>query len=202
MRAILNIMIELFYTSIENQPCAPALACWQREKAAAYKRREDRLRCIAASLLINAVLFDGMPAPPPLLGEYKKPYYVGKPEFNLSHAGEYAVLAVAPVPVGIDLEQMHAENFLSLGKSFLCKSEYRLLEQSSDRHALFYDLWTRKESYLKMTGTGLLKDPTLVRVLPAPAGYHFHTPAFFPGYRAVVCSADTQCAGAFSFIRL
>ncbi len=190
-------MIRLYFTSIHIPFSASTLSGWQCEKAAAYKNREDSLRCIAAAFLVNTVLFGGAPAPPPLFGKYKKPRYEGKPEFNLSHAGDYAVLATSPAPVGVDIEQIREEDILSLGKGFLTEPEYLLLEQAGDKCALFFDLWTRKESYLKMLGAGLQLNPKTVQVLPPPAGCHFFTPTFFEGYAASACSADSHCDESF-----
>lgn len=193
-------MIKLFYTHINYISDDFTLANWQKRKAAVYKKREDCLRCVAGSLLINTVLFNGLPAPAPSLGSYGKPCFLGAPDFNLSHAGDFAVLAVDSLPVGIDIEQKTEADYLSMGGVFLCKEEYLLLEQSPDKCSLFYDLWTRKESYLKMAGTGLHRDPKSFSVLHDPPGCHFFMRTLSPGYAVTVCSSSCACAP--DFIRL
>lgn len=193
-------MIKLYYATIKNLTRSYPLAGWQEKKAAVYKRKEDYLRSVAASLLINAVLFDGLPAPAPSIGTHGKPYFPGSPDFNLSHSGDFAVLAAASMPVGIDIEQISEEDYLSVGRAFLCEYEYRLLEQTTDKCTLFYELWTRKESYLKMTGTGLLQDPKSFCALRDISGCNFFIRNLAPGYAAAICSADTACAQ--DFIRL
>lgn len=193
-------MIKLFYTTIKNLTGEYALANWQHKKAAVYKKREDYLRSIAASLLINTVLFDGMPAPMPSLGNHGKPYFEDKPAFNISHSGDFAVLAVASLPVGIDIEQKIEEDYVSLGKAFLCKDEYELLKQSADKCALFYDLWTRKESYLKMTGMGLYQDPKSFCALQTLPNCHFFVRELSSDYAVAICSAATECTQKFTLL--
>lgn len=191
-------MIKLYYTSIRDLTGKCPLAHWQQKKAATYKKKDDTLRSVAASLLINTVLFDGLPAPAPSYGSHGKPYFSNAPEFNISHAGDLAVLAVASLPVGIDIERNVKEDYLSLGKVFLCDYEYQLLEKSTDKCALFYHLWTRKESYLKMTGTGLNQEPKSFGVLHDPPGFHFFMRQLSPGYTVAICSALSVCEPSFT----
>lgn len=56
-------MIELFYITIKNLTSQGTLANWQQKKAALYRTKDDYLRSVASSLLINTVLFDRLPAP-------------------------------------------------------------------------------------------------------------------------------------------
>lgn len=193
-------MIELYYTNITNLNREYNLADWQKKKAEKYKKKEDYLRSVAASLLVNTVLFDGLPAPLPTFGDYGKPSFYNTPEFNLSHAGDFAVLAVAPKPVGIDIEQKTQEDYLSIGKAFLCKQEYNLLEKAVDRRALFYEFWTRKESYLKMTGMGLHRDPKSFCAFDEHSQYNFFIRKLSPGYAVAICSSELTCAENFKIL--
>lgn len=186
-------MIKLFCTTINNLNANHILADWQHKKAAFYHRKEDYFRSIASSLLMNAVMFDGSPAPVPSFGIYGKPYFKGLPEFNISHAGDFVVLAVAELPVGIDIEKKVKEDYLTLGKTFLCDYEYNLLNESAHPCSLFFELWTRKESYLKMTGMGFQQDPKSFCVLHDSPDYHFYTWEFYPCYAMAVCSPDSLC---------
>ncbi len=89
------------------------------------------------------------------------PYY-----FNISHCDTAIAVAVARVPVGIDVEGLRrvkcsvvkkccsaaeteyvygTENLRSFGKEELCEDEAKR----------FLHLWTLKESYVKMTGEGM-----------------------------------------------
>lgn len=79
--------------------------------------------------------------------------------FNLSHSGDWAVLAVAVhTDVGIDIEKVvNKKNLQQLGDYiFDDKDKRRFYDFSPARREQgFYRLWTRKEAGLKMRGTGL-----------------------------------------------
>lgn len=98
-------------------------------------------------------------------GRWGKPALAtGELEFNLTHSGALALLAVAPAgcPVGIDIESLeqHRLDVVTLFDLTCHDSEKAaLLALSGDaqRHA-FMALWTRKEAYLKALGIGLQAD--------------------------------------------
>jgi 4'-phosphopantetheinyl transferase len=79
--------------------------------------------------------------------------------FNLSHSGEYAVLAlVQGREVGIDLERMReAVNWRGVAQTAFSVSERAALFSvlPALRLDTFYRLWTAKEAYLKACGAGL-----------------------------------------------
>jgi 4'-phosphopantetheinyl transferase len=79
--------------------------------------------------------------------------------FNLSHSGDWIVCAVgAGFELGVDVEYCHPDrDLLRLAKRFFDAKEFAALcalstEQRIDR---FYDYWTLKESWLKVTGLGI-----------------------------------------------
>jgi 4'-phosphopantetheinyl transferase len=78
--------------------------------------------------------------------------------FNLSHAGDKLLLALtAGCEVGVDLEKLNAQlPFSAMAERFF--SERENLELSTlpleEQLSAFYRCWTRKEAYLKGTGTG------------------------------------------------
>jgi 4'-phosphopantetheinyl transferase len=83
--------------------------------------------------------------------------------FNVSHSHEYAAIAVGNVPLGIDIERADADYpwQASAGICFHADEQERLREMpEAARRAAFFDLWTRKEAYLKGIGTGLGQDPS------------------------------------------
>lgn len=79
--------------------------------------------------------------------------------FNLSHAGERALVALAlGREVGIDLELIRDDiDHSGIAHSFFTPGEQAALERcaSGDRLAAFYRCWVAKESYLKARGDGL-----------------------------------------------
>ena len=91
------------------------------------------------------------------VNEYEKPFVVGKPriQFNISHAGHYIACIIADEPVGIDIELItHVD--MNLAERFFTPDEtaYIVNEQQANR---FYEVWTKKESRIKLEGKGLNK---------------------------------------------
>jgi 4'-phosphopantetheinyl transferase len=95
--------------------------------------------------------------------------------FNVSHSGDWVLIAIAKHDLGIDVEQMDAsftyQNILSMSFS---PPEISFINNSAFPRRSFYELWTRKESLLKATGTGLVDDLALI---PALNGVHINPTA-------------------------
>lgn len=68
-----------------------------------------------------------------------KPCFEDGVKFNLTHSGEYTVVAFSDSEVGIDLEKKEKRNLERL-------KAYLDFDGSDD---LFYDEWTRREAELK-----------------------------------------------------
>jgi 4'-phosphopantetheinyl transferase len=80
-------------------------------------------------------------------------------QFNLSHSHEWGVVAVAPGrELGIDLERVRERAAAPrLVNRFYAEQERATFEAAtpSDQMRIFFRLWTRKEGYIKATGSGL-----------------------------------------------
>lgn len=98
-------------------------------------------------------------------GPYGKPALAsGELQFNLTHSGTLALLAVAPphAPIGIDIESLEQRRIdVATLFDMAChdseKAALLALSGEAQRHA-FMALWTRKEAYLKALGLGLQAD--------------------------------------------
>lgn len=103
-------------------------------------------------------------------GEFGKPYLVYHPavHFNISNSGDYVIVILASVPIGIDLQEKKILDMNKLGKRIFSIEEYRKFLASSDRQDEFFRRWVLKESYVKWTGEGLLHE---LRSLPG-GGWH------------------------------
>ncbi len=105
-------------------------------------------------------------------GERQKPYLSDADGFffNLSHAGEYAMLAVSDAEVGCDVEKIRPVD-LGLFTHVLTADEYSVLAAApkEERDALFFRYWVLKESCMKALGKGLLLDPKSFSLTLAPA---------------------------------
>lgn len=96
--------------------------------------------------------------------EYGKPHLVGHPlPFNLSHSGDYALLAVQegegdPRPCGVDIEQISRTiEIHDIAPHYFAPAEQAALNTLPPDQQLhgFFKLWTRKEAYIKACGMGL-----------------------------------------------
>lgn len=133
----------------------------RKSRVLAFRRREPAYTSIVAGLLLQTLVEEKLGISPQALvlekNENGKPTVQGHPAFyfNLSHAGDYVVLAHGDVPLGVDIEQIRTQN-LHVAKRCYTEAEYAYVagDDSEENHRFFY-LWTMKESYLKLTGDGI-----------------------------------------------
>ena len=130
-------------------------------------QREDRLRSVAAEMLLRASLASTLGIREQdiviLEDEHGAPYVDGiDVHVSLSHSGDYAVCAISDKPVGIDIEKIRpvnmriSERTFSAGEKEYLGADGMITDESLGR---FYEIWTAKKAYGKMLGTGiLLKD--------------------------------------------
>ncbi|MFF2078112.1 4'-phosphopantetheinyl transferase family protein [Kitasatospora sp. NPDC058162] len=86
-------------------------------------------------------------------GRWGKPAVADAPglHFSLSHSGELALLAVAPRPVGVDLELLGSGRDVErLSRRFFPGRERELVARGG--RPAFARLWTRKEACVKASG--------------------------------------------------
>lgn len=76
--------------------------------------------------------------------------------FNLSHSSDLALIALAPVPVGVDLERDTPADAHALAQAWFAPVEQAQLARGE---ADFLTLWTTREAVLKAMGTGLSGEP-------------------------------------------
>lgn len=77
--------------------------------------------------------------------------------FNLSHSGDYAVVAVSDREVGVDIEYKK-KNALLVAKRCFTEREYKTILEAGDaqeQELCFLQYWTLKEAYIKHSGKGL-----------------------------------------------
>jgi 4'-phosphopantetheinyl transferase len=92
-------------------------------------------------------------------GPRGKPYLASRgPYFNLSHSGKLALIGLASVELGLDVEKVrHLESLTEIARKHFSPSEFEALSalQGDARELAFYRCWTRKEAYIKAIGEGL-----------------------------------------------
>lgn len=133
----------------------------RRAKALKYHFERDQYLCAKSYLLLKQGLLEeyGITSVPEwTYGEHGKPLLKDFPNihFNLSHCRKGAVCAIDSKPVGIDIERILFKK--ELASFVLNDNELEQVLNAPDKSIAFTTFWTMKESYLKLTGTGLVSD--------------------------------------------
>lgn len=153
-----------------DQPFLSALLLpHEQQRANRFRQLADRHRFVAGRGLLRW-LADQLTGISPLKIQLETGPF-GKPELknangspvnwhvNVSHAGEWVLLAFGNVPVGLDVEWINPNwPYEDLIPASFNPDDQALLAASANARTLFYMFWTRKESLLKATGQGLTND--------------------------------------------
>lgn len=137
------------------------------EKVRRFRFDKDKRLCLGAGLLLRHMLETaGAECLDMGFTPFGKPFLIhGDIHFNISHDGEIAVCAVSNLPVGADVQKLTGYDS-SFAQAVLTPDEIIWTESSADPDTAFTRLWTRKESYLKLSGQGLSHEPKDFSVLP------------------------------------
>lgn len=146
------------------EQCLQVLANEETDRAAKFAFPFLRQRYIAAHGMLRLILGSLLNRDPASLsfrtGDHGKPFLIAEElQFNLSHSSGHGLLAVTcQAEIGVDIEGMSrkvdtsgiAERFFSETET----GELFALNDDQQRHG-FFNLWTRKEAWLKATGIGI-----------------------------------------------
>lgn len=151
----------------------------ERERAARFVQPSDRHRYEISHLAMRHILGAYLGLEGSRLrfsrGSRGKPQLEEHPElrFSLSHSGAHALLAVGVQrEVGVDIE-MHAPfDHTAIAKVSFSSAEYEALNRlpASEQAIGFFQIWTRKEAYVKARGGGLHLDLQAFDVRLGPVG--------------------------------
>ncbi|MBL0513453.1 4'-phosphopantetheinyl transferase family protein [Aeromonas media] len=126
-------------------------------------------------ILLRRLLAERLGCPPDALvfrtSEHGKPTLISHDwQFNLSHSGDWLVLALCQQgPLGVDVEMgLRRRPVLPLAQRFYAPEEYQwlLALPSREQASAFYRLWSRKEAVLKAQGAGIAAGLDKVRFVP------------------------------------
>lgn len=165
--------VHLWRVSLHASPAQ--VAGWQallspdeRERAARFYFERDRRRYTVARSVLRRLLGAYLRRDPSAVrfvyADKGKPSLdpaSGWPDisFNLSHAGDVAVVALCTQGrIGVDIEQHRPlDDLPGLARTVFSPQELRDLNElpSVQRQRAFYDCWTRKEAFIKAIGDGL-----------------------------------------------
>ena len=117
----------------------------QKEKALKYKNEIDQVRSLASSYLVNKLSKE-----PLQFNDMGKPFFENGPCFNISHSGQYIIMAVSNKDIGVDIEENKEKDMSPLIRIFN-EAEAKMIKE----HADFYYLWCAKESLIKCIGSSI-----------------------------------------------
>lgn len=181
-----------------------------RLKIASFARNNDAQRSLLGEVLARHLLTKAtgvvLPAYPFTTGAKGKPGPEGYKgvHFNISHSGQWVVVALSPNCVGVDVEKMRkvpegvAHRFFSESENIMLQNA----QNESQKAEIFFTLWTLKESFLKAIGTGLTKSLSSFTVVntglrqfrltndPEAEGYYLKTFELCDGYKLAACAAS------------
>lgn len=141
-----------------------SLSADEAQRAERFRFPIDRKRYIVAHGCLRSILACYLQCNPEELrfntNKYGKPTAESyKLEFNLSHSGDYVLIAVAQEhKVGIDVERIRSDmEFESIANRFFSPNETAELTSlpPEQKTMAFFNCWTRKEAYIKAQGLGL-----------------------------------------------
>lgn len=133
----------------------PRLRSEERARYHAFTATARRLSWLGGRALLldalEAVLGEADPAALVTADEGGVRYLAADVHLNLSHSGEFFAVALAPLPVGVDLERCRPRAVAGQAARLFCAREAaRLAELSGDTQLqAFYRLWTLKEAACK-----------------------------------------------------
>jgi 4'-phosphopantetheinyl transferase len=179
----------------------PVLSKEEAERAARFHFPMDRDRFIAAHAFLRDILSRYLHCRPEditfSVNKYGKPIVEDhKLEFNLSHSGDYAVIALTPEHrVGADVERIRQGiSSTVIARQYFSEAEVAELQALplEQREVAFFTCWTRKEAYIKAQGLGLSLALESFDVSLSP-----HEPAMIRATRP-----DPQEAGRWTLVSL
>jgi len=136
----------------------------RKEKADRLKHNPAKKLSVAAGELARSVLSEKFNTDKKeirfRIGKNGKPYAENiNAEFSISHSGTIAICAVSDTPVGIDIERIRDIDLSVAKKHFAPDEQDYVLEKMSLSKQRFFEIWTRKEAYVKMLGKGISHFP-------------------------------------------
>jgi 4'-phosphopantetheinyl transferase len=165
----------------------------ERERAGRLRTPGHAERWLAARGALRTLLGARLGSAPAAVeltaGPHGKPELPGAPvRFNLSHTGDVALIALAGVEVGVDVERLDRS---SRAVTRALTEAERAALPAGDRHADLLRVWCRKEALAKAIGTGLGWAPERFDT-SSPGGYWLTDVSVASGYIAALAVAGGE----------
>tara|TARA_R110002074_G_scaffold228259_2_gene399818 strand:- start:16851 stop:17585 length:735 start_codon:yes stop_codon:yes gene_type:complete len=140
------------------------LSTAERNKINRLRNPVHQTRSLAMRAQLRLLLANYLQLEPGLINfettEFGKPYIIDSAfSFNVSHSEDSALVVISNCAhVGVDIEHWRTLDNLQgvVDRNFSDdeKKDWKLIAENQ-REAVFFDIWTRKEAFIKATGRGL-----------------------------------------------
>ena len=162
--------VDIWRVSLDHYPASAqwaesTLSADESERAARFQFEKDRHRYILAHACLRDILSRYLHCETGHIkfttSNYGKPVLLldAKMEFNLSHSGDYILIAVAHGhKVGVDVEHFRMDlDHEKIARRFFSQAENEEFSTIPHEQKLiaFFNCWTRKEAYIKAHGLGM-----------------------------------------------
>ena len=151
----------------------PLVSVQRREQALRFTHLFGQYCCLKSYEILLQLLastYTRHSTPTFLYNEYGAPSIKNGPYFSISHCKSGIAVAVSKQPIGIDIETVRPLK-VDLVKKTMNPLEQEVIFFDTQPDWAFTRLWTRKEAFLKMKGTGIIND--LHAALTDPNGAKF-----------------------------
>lgn len=189
----------------------------ERTRSARFRREKDRAAFTLSRGILRSLLAIYCDIPPREIQfdytEFGKPILVTERgaralDFNLSHSGQWALVAMAANrKVGVDVEHIRTDLAIAdIASRFFSSEEAALVGDATEpqRRKTFFEIWVRKEAYLKAIGKGLslsldqfgvaLESSGTVTCRARNAHWTYHGLDVAPEYTAALVAAGRPAA--------
>ena len=191
-------MIKLYVTNSKNISLTELninkTAPNRRDKIRRLAHDGAKRQSLAAGLLLAGIF----PNAEIKTGEYGKPY-IENEHFNLAHSGNYVILAVSDsYDIGCDIERLKNVDYEKLAGTVFHENEREMLRNTDNKQDLFFELWTKKESFMKCIGEGFHFPPGTLDLTLNPDKVAYNDKTYFfkeymlSGYKIMLCSEDND----------
>lgn len=118
-----------------------------------------------------------------VIGENSRPCFLDQtlPDFNISHSQDRVAVAISlNGKVGLDIElARQRKHYLKVAENFFDDDEYQWMIAQTDTLSAFWQLWTLKESALKLYAKGVWQMKSVKidlnhQLIHAPFASHFY----------------------------
>lgn len=190
----------------------------RKEKVARFKNNKAAYVSMTAGLLLQEIVEREFGLKPEDIligkGENGKPYLKEYPEYkyNISHSGDMVMMAYSRQELGVDIEELRAKD-TKVAKRCFVPSEYSYVlngrndcdgsvsagyeeDKKAERSRRFFEIWTLKEAYLKLTGKGISVplssfEVDVVNKCVKNEGLNYHT-GEIDNYIYAICAEDVS----------